>query len=104
MLIVVRTKGRVGATATQLRTLKCMNLLKTNHSRIYPEGLTATIKGMLSRVRNLVTWFETDTAISVPYHNNSIKLRHSKKVGPILASEGLIRYSSSVLKNSNGSK
>jgi len=58
MLAVVRVRGSVNAKEEVKRTLKYLHLTRPNHCVIVPE--TPTIKGMLQKVKDYVTWGEID--------------------------------------------
>ena len=55
---VVRVRGRVGVKGEIEETLRRLRLTRVNHCVVVPD--TPTIRGMLQKVKDYVTWGEID--------------------------------------------
>ncbi len=78
MLAVVRIRGSVNAKEGVKRTLKYLNLTRPNHCTILPE--TPTVKGMLQKVKDYVTWGEIDEKTLKKLVKERGRLKGDKKV------------------------
>ncbi|TAL46677.1 50S ribosomal protein L30 [archaeon] len=78
MFIVIRLRGSIGARKDIVDTLDMLNLHTSNNCVVIPEDKTH--KGMLQKVRDMVTWGEADAEILAALLKKKLRLEGGNSV------------------------
>lgn len=78
MLAVIRIRGTVSARRKIEDTLKMLRLNAVNNCALVPE--TESYKGMVKKVRDLITWGEIDKNVLVKMLEKRLRLLDDKRV------------------------
>ena len=75
---VIRVRGSIGVRGDILATMKMLRLHKVNHMVLVPE--TPSMKGMLQKVKDYVTWGEIDEEVLAEVLSHRLKMKGDKVV------------------------
>jgi len=78
MFCVIRIRGTPGLRREVRGTLKLLRLDAVNRCVLIPE--TPTYKGMLQKVKDVVTWGEVEKEVLVRLLNKRLRLKGNKKI------------------------
>lgn len=78
MMVVIRLRGSIGVRREIVDTLHMLNLDAANNCVIIPEN--ETYKGMLQKVRDMVTWGEVDAQTLATLLKKKLRLKGGTKV------------------------
>ena len=78
MIAIIRIRGSTGIKPFAEKTAELLNLNRINHMVLFPES--DSINGMLSRVKDYVTWGEIDTETLELLLKDRVLLKGRKKL------------------------
>lgn len=78
MFAVIRIRGSAGVSRGLRDTLKMLRLEAANNCALLPE--TEDYKGMLEKVRSLVTWGEIDKNVAIAMIEKRMRIAGDKRV------------------------
>ena len=75
---VIRVRGSIGVKGEILATMKMLRLHKVNHMVLVPE--TPSVKGMLQKAKDYITWGEIDEGVLADVVSQRLKMKGDKPV------------------------
>jgi large subunit ribosomal protein L30 len=78
LLAVIRIKGEVDTSKDERMTMKLLNLDRKNHCSLFLEN--SALKGMLRKVRHLITWGEINEKTFAKLLKKRARLKGNKRI------------------------